>query len=58
MSCRHKYEQNDHCGATVCVKCDSHQGFARCFCGWSATDGGNGYYEMLEMGEQIEPIDE
>tara|TARA_R110000737_G_scaffold294922_2_gene301570 strand:+ start:240 stop:368 length:129 start_codon:yes stop_codon:yes gene_type:complete len=37
--------------------CDFHDGLARCFCGWSRS-GGNGYQEMLEMGETIEPDEE
>lgn len=41
------------CGVFVCTCCDEHEGLARCFCGWSA-GGGNGYQELLEMGERIE----
>jgi len=37
--------------------CDFHDGLARWFCGWSRS-GGNGYQEMLEMGETIEPDEE
>jgi hypothetical protein len=44
------------CGAHVCVECDNHEGLARCYCGWSAS-GGNGYAELVEMGETIEPDD-
>jgi len=57
MSCKHKYEQNDRCGATVCVKCDDHEGFVRCFCGWSKS-GNDGYYELEMLGETIEPEEE
>ena len=42
------------CGATVCWECGHHQGLARCYCGWSLS-GGNGYQELIEMGETIEP---
>ncbi len=42
------------CGALVCDECDYHKGLARCFCGWAAS-GGNGYQELQEMGETIEP---
>ncbi len=45
-----------YCGAWVCGYCDHHKGLARCFCGWSAS-GGNGYNELIEMGEVIEPED-
>lgn len=44
------------CGAWVCDTCENHVGLARCFCGWSAS-GGNGYEELLEMGETPESID-
>ena len=44
------------CGVFVCEDCDNHDGLARCFCGWAAS-GGNGYDELLEMGETIEPED-
>lgn len=42
------------CGAYVCEECDNHIGLARCFCGWAA-DGGDGYRQLEEMGEVIEP---
>jgi hypothetical protein len=42
------------CGAFVCEQCDHHIGLVRCYCGWSA-DGGDGYAELIEMGETIEP---
>ncbi len=48
------YEWDNSCGAKVCIKCEHHQGLARCFCGWAA-DGGDGYRQLLDMGEQIEP---
>jgi hypothetical protein len=44
------------CGADVCVRCEYHQGMARCFCGWAA-DGGDGYAQLQEMGETIEPME-
>ena len=44
------------CGVFVCEECDNHEGLARCFCGWAAS-GGDGYNELLEMGETIEPED-
>ena len=43
-----------NCGAYVCASCDHHNGLARCFCGWSAS-GGDGYRELIDMGETIEP---
>ena len=52
-SCLGHYEYTD-CGAKVCDECGDHQGLARCFCGW-ARDGGDGYQQLLEMGETIEP---
>jgi len=50
----HDYEFRNYCGASVCIDCDDHKGLARCFCGWSLSDG-NGYNELLEAGETIEP---
>ena len=41
------------CGVFVCGACGEHKGLARCFCGWSAS-GGNGRYELEEMGERID----
>lgn len=41
------------CGVFICNDCGEHEGLARCFCGWSAS-GGDGYRELIEMGEQIE----
>jgi len=43
------------CGVLVCDACDSHKGLVRCYCGW-AESGGDGYAELEEMGETIEPI--
>jgi len=51
--CTGTFEFSRHCGAYVCYECDEHKGLARCYCGWSA-DGGDGYRELEEMGEQIE----
>lgn len=51
----HDYDDrvDPSCGAFVCRECDHHKGLARCFCGWSAS-GGDGYRELIEMGERIE----
>jgi hypothetical protein len=49
----HAYEFDGGCGAQICYDCGDHQGLARCYCGW-ALDGGNGYAQLEEMGEQIE----
>lgn len=54
--CKHDYEWSRYCGAKVCNHCDKHEGLARCYCGWSSS-GGNGYTELQEMGEVIEPED-
>lgn len=51
--CDGKAYQSRSCGVFICDRCGSHEGLARCFCGWSAS-GGNGYNELLEMGERIE----
>jgi len=53
-SCGGEYEWSRHCGAKVCLDCGDHKGLARCFCGW-ASSGGDGYQELLDMGETIEP---
>ena len=45
---------NRYCGAYVCNNCGKHQGLARCYCGW-AESGGDGYRELLDEGEVIEP---
>ncbi len=45
---------NEYCGAYVCLWCGDHKGLARCFCGWSES-GQDGYRELVEMGETIEP---
>lgn len=50
----HDYVWYDYCGAHVCVTCGEHKGLARCFCGWSLTDPGRGYAELIEMGERID----
>ena len=55
-SCGGNFHMNKNCGAKVCDKCTNHEGMARCFCGWSLS-GRNGYTELLEMGEVIEPED-
>lgn len=41
------------CGVDICGRCGRHEGLARCFCGWSAS-GGDGYRELVEMGETID----
>jgi hypothetical protein len=41
------------CGVKVCEDCSLHEGLVRCYCGW-AVSGGNGYNELIEMGETIE----
>jgi hypothetical protein len=51
----HDYEFSDFCAAHVCVECDDHKGLARCWCGWSVTDPGNGRQELVDAGETIEP---
>jgi len=50
---KHEYVFANLCGADVCMDCNDHKGLARCLCGW-AMDGGNGYIQLEEMGEQIE----
>ena len=52
--CRHEYEFSRYCGARVCYDCGDHKGLERCYCGWSRTSPGNGYSELIEMGETIE----
>ena len=47
---------SSYCGADVCDLCGHHQKLARCFCGWAADDG-NGYQQLIDMGETIEPED-
>lgn len=53
-SCGGDYEFRNYCGAHVCLDCDNHKGLVRCYCGW-ALSGGDGYAELEEMGETIEP---
>lgn len=55
MAHTHDYSEKSSrtCGVRICYDCGDHKGLARCFCGWSAS-GGNGYAELVEMGEQIE----
>jgi hypothetical protein len=50
---QHAYNFSRSCGADVCMECGDHKGLARCFCGWSSS-GGDGYKELVDMGEQIE----
>ena len=55
MNHEHDYEWSRYCGVDVCVFCDHHKGLARCYCGWAAS-GGNGYMELIEMGEIIDEL--
>jgi len=54
MPCSHEFQFRDYCGAQVCDGCEHHDGLVRCYCGWAAS-GGDGYGEVRDMGEQIEP---
>ena len=59
----HDFVKDYNCGAHVCYDCGHHapwnregevtQNLARCYCGWSES-GGNGYDELLAMGECID----
>ena len=49
----HEYEFDMGCGAKVCYDCGDHEGLGRCYCGW-AESGGDGYQELIDVGEQIE----
>jgi len=42
------------CGVWVCQNCGYHSGLECCYCGW-ALDGGDGYEQLIEAGETIEP---
>jgi hypothetical protein len=53
--CGSYYQFSRFCGAKVCIGCGDHKGLARCYCGWSKTRPGEGYAELREMGEVIEP---
>jgi len=55
-ACGGEYQFNRYCGCLVCVECDDHKGMCRCFCGWTP-HGGDGYQELLDEGECIEPED-
>jgi len=46
-------ERSSYCGGIVCNSCGHHNGYVRCFCGWSLS-GRNGRTELEELGEQIE----
>ena len=48
----HDYRSTE-CYYRVCWDCDEHPGLDRCYCGW-ARDGGDGYQQLVEQGEQIE----
>ena len=49
----HTYYLSRTCGVDVCGECRHHKGLARCYCGWS-DNGGDGYAQLVEMGETIE----
>lgn len=53
-SCGGRFVFTQYCGAKVCNDCNNHLGYARCYCGWSES-GGNGYQELIDLGETIEP---
>ena len=57
MKCKHDYRFHRYCAAKVCTKCGDHEGLARCYCGWSETSPSQGYQELIDMGETIEPED-
>ena len=52
--CKGTYAFVAYCGALVCDACGHHRGLCRCYCGW-AESGGDGYRELEECGETIEP---
>lgn len=54
--CGGEYAFDRYCGAYVCGSCGKHKGLCRCYCGWSES-GGDGYRELLDAGEVIEPED-
>jgi hypothetical protein len=53
--CGGEFVPSRYCGVRVCDECGRHKGLARCYCGWSETDPGQGRQELEEMGETIEP---
>lgn len=53
MTHEHVYHLDRSCGVDVCIECRDHKRLVRCFCEWSA-DGGDGYAQLLAMGETIE----
>jgi len=54
MAHTHEYEMSRSCGALVCDDCGDHKGLERCYCGWSRTNPGHGYEELIEAGETID----
>jgi len=52
--CGGKLSYSRYCAVDCCEDCGYHDGLARCYCGWSLS-GGDGYNELLELGETIEP---
>jgi hypothetical protein len=55
-TCGGTFNFHQYCGAYVCAACGKHRGLCRCYCGWSES-GGNGYRELEDEGETIEPED-
>lgn len=53
VECRAAAYFSRECGRFVCSRCHAHEGIVRCFCGWAAS-GGDGYRELIELGEHIE----
>lgn len=56
MKCRcgGEFSFSRFCAANICDNCGNHEKLARCYCGWSQS-GGDGYQELIELGETIEP---
>ena len=50
----HVYKTNLEASIDESVENGWTQQLARCYCGW-ADDGGDGYRQLVEMGETIEP---
>jgi len=55
-SCGDTMSRSRSCGVRVCDsdRCGHHEGLVRCYCGW-ALSGGDGYAELEEWGETIDP---
>jgi hypothetical protein len=54
--CGGTFKWSFYCAADVCDRCGRHKDLARCYCGW-AEDGGDGYKQLLDLGEVLEPED-